>query len=577
MLVELRIRNYAVVEDLSLTLRPGLNVLTGETGAGKSIVVDALSLLLGERASSGVVRAGADRAAVEAAFDVTGMDALQARLEELGFSAEDGQLILRREVASEGRNRAWVNGSPATASVVGELGSSLVDMHGQHEHQTLLRQVEQRTILDAYAGAGEALERVAKAHAAVRARIVELHEREARSEELREREEFLSFQLQEIDAANVHAGEDEELDAEADRYAHLEELLSGAGAIHEELYGGENAVADRIAEARAQLTRMSRIDPTLEELARLTDDAYHAVAEAGRRVGDYASGVEHDPRRLEEIRERLDALFRLKRKYGPELADVLETARRVRDELAELEDAAHDVEVLRERVEAARDELREAAAELTHAREGAGGELAESVRKVLPDLGLTAASFEIRLRSLDEIGAAGAEAVEFLVSPNPGFEPMALARIASGGELSRVMLALKSILAEVDRVPVLIFDEIDAGVGGVVATAVARKLAEVAERHQVFVVTHLPQLACRAAAHLLVEKKQGEDNTVAQVRTLDGEDRVAEIARMLGGDPESSTSRDHAREMLAAWQGGVDAGEVPVAEASPAPTGDGTG
>lgn len=553
MLVELRIRNYAVVEDLSLTLRPGLNVLTGETGAGKSIVVDALSLLLGERASSGVVRAGADRATVEAAFDVSGMEALQARLDELGFPPEDGQLVLRREVAAEGRNRAWVNGSPATAGVVGELGTSLVDMHGQHEHQTLLRQVEQRTILDAHAGAGGALARVAAAHAAVRTRLQELHEREARSEELKEREEFLSFQLQEIDAANIREGEDEELEAEADRYAHLEELLAGAGAIHEELYGGENAVSDRIAEARSQLTRMTRLDPALEELVRLTDEAYHAVAEAGRRIGDYASGVEHDPARLEEIRERMDALFRLKRKYGPELSNVLETAREVREELGELEDAAHDVDRLRAAVAEARAELIEAAAQLSTARESAAGELAESVRAVLPDLGLTAAEFEIRLRPLDEIGAAGAEAVEFLVSPNPGFEPMALARIASGGELSRVMLALKSTLADVDRVPVLVFDEIDAGVGGVVATAVARKLSEVAERHQVLVVTHLPQLACRAGAHLLVEKKQGEENTIASVRPLDGEDRVAEIARMLGGDPESNTSREHAREMLAAW------------------------
>ena len=563
MLVELRIRNYAVVEDLSLTLGPGLNVLTGETGAGKSIVVDALSLLLGERASSGVVRAGADKASVEAAFDVTGMDALKARLDELGFAAEDGQLILRREVAAEGRNRAWVNGSPATASVVGELGSSLVDMHGQHEHQTLLRQVEQRAILDAYADAGDALRGVAAAHAAVRSRIQELHAREARSQELAERGEFLTFQLQEIDAAKIHAGEDEELEAEAARYEHLEELLSGAGAIHETLYGGEDAVADRIAEARTQLSRMARLDPALEELVRLTDEAYHAVAEAGRRVGDYASGVEHDPARLEEIRARLDALFRLRRKYGPELADVLETARKVREELAELEEAGHDVERLRAGVETARAELVAAAAELTRARQGAADELAGGVKRVLPDLGLTAATFEIRLRTLDEIGASGAEAVEFLVSPNPGFEPMALARIASGGELSRVMLALKSILAEVDRVPVLIFDEIDAGVGGVVATAVARKLAEVSERHQVFVVTHLPQLACRAGAHLLVEKKQGEDNTVASVRALDGEARVTEVARMLGGDPESSTSREHAREMLAAWQEGREQGVAP--------------
>ncbi len=334
----------------------------------------------------------------------------------------------------------------------------------------------------------------------------------------------------------------------------MEELVAGATSIHDMLYGGEHAVADRISEARAQLSRMARIDPALEELARLTQDAYHAVAEAGRRVGEYASGVEHDPARLEEIRQRLDALFRLKRKYGPELSDVLETAAKARAELAELEDTEHDLVELRAGVARARYDLTEAASELTTLRERGAEELSASVMEALPALGLASAKFEIRLRPLDEIGVAGAEAVEFLVSTNPGFDPMALARIASGGELSRVMLALKATLADVDRVPVLIFDEIDAGVGGVVAMAVARKLAEVAERHQVFVVTHLPQLACRARAHLLVEKNQGEDTTVAGVRLLDGEGRVEEVARMLGGDPESKTSRQHAREMLAAWR-----------------------
>jgi len=554
MLIDLRIRNYAVVSDLSLMLGPGLNVLSGETGAGKSIVVGALSLLLGERASSGVVRAGADRATVEAVFDVSDMPELVDRLDELGFAPEDGQLILRREVAAEGRNRAWVNGSPATASVVGELGSALVDLHGQHEHQTLLRQVEQRAILDAYVDAQGVLERVRAAHAAVRTRLADVQAREQRQAELEERAEFLRFQLQEIDAAKIRPGEDEELEAEAERYAHQEELLAGASSIHDMLYGGENAVADRIAEARSQLARMARIDPALEDLARLTEDAYHAVAEAGRRVGEYASGVEHDPARLEAIRERLDALFRLKRKYGPELSGVLETAARVRAELAELGDAEHDLTEARAEVARARFDLTEAAAELTALRTRGAEELAEAMMAALPDLGLGSATFEVRLRPLDEIGAAGAEAVEFLVSTNAGFEPMALARVASGGELSRVMLALKSILAGVDRVPVLIFDEIDAGVGGLVAMAVARKLAEISERHQVFVVTHLPQLACRAHVHLLVEKKEGEDTTVAGVRLLEGEGRVEEIARMLGGDPESKTSRQHAREMLAAWK-----------------------
>jgi DNA repair protein RecN (Recombination protein N) len=552
MLVELRIRDYAVVEDLSLTLAPGLNALTGETGAGKSIIVGALSLLLGERASAAVVRAGADRATVEAVFDVRGLPDVEARVEEMGFRPEDGHLILRREVAAEGRNRAWVNGSPATAGAVGELGSALVDLHGQHEHQTLLRPAEQRSILDAFAGAQEPAERVLEIHGRVRALSEELDARERRVREVESRADFLRFQLGDIDEARLSPGEDEELEAEARRHEHAEELVQGASGVHEALYAGEGAVADRLSEARALVQRLARFDASLEETARLLEDAYHAVNEAGRRMGDYASAVDHDPRRLEEVRSRLDRIFRLKRKYGPGLDDVLATGQRVKDELRALDEADHDLGELRRALSDARGELEAAASALGALRRGAAERLAEAVEAVLPDLGLAGATFEVRVRPLDEVGPHGGEAVDFLVAPNKGFEAMALSRIASGGELSRVMLALKSILAAVDRVPVLVFDEIDAGIGGVVATSVARKLAEVATRHQVFVVTHLPQLASRADAHLLVEKEQAGTSTATRVRTLEGDARVEEVARLLGGDPESATSREHARELLSA-------------------------
>jgi DNA repair protein RecN (Recombination protein N) len=272
----------------------------------------------------------------------------------------------------------------------------------------------------------------------------------------------------------------------------------------------------------------------------------------GRRLGEYAASVDHDPGRLEEVRRRLDLIFRLKRKYGPALDDVLAMGSRMKSELAELEDAGQDLAEVRRALEGARRDLERAASGLSELRAGAAQRLAVAVTEVLPALGLPGATFEVQLRTLDEIGSSGAESVDFLVAPNPGFDPMPLARIASGGELSRVMLAIKSILADVDEIPVLVFDEIDAGIGGVVAGAVAAKLAQVAGRHQVFVVTHLPQLAARAAAHLLVEKEQGKAATATRVRSLDGDARVREVARMLGGDPESATSREHAREMLAA-------------------------
>lgn len=552
MLSELRIRDYAVVDDLTLSLGPGLNVLTGETGAGKSIIVGALSLLLGERASSSVVRTGADRATVEAVFEVGGIPGLKERLDDLGFRADDDILILRREVASEGRNRAWVNGSPATAGVVGELGSALVDLHGQHEHQTLLRQRDQRDILDAFAEAAEDASRVAKAYREAQQLRDDLESREARRRDVESRADFLRFQLAEIDEAGLGPGEDEELEAEVGRHEHSEELVRGADGSSEILYAGDESVSERIAEVRHTVRDLARFDPELVRHADALDEAYHLVVEAGRALGDYASSVDHDPSRLEDVRRRLDRVFRLKRKYGPELADVLETAQRVRDELAELDAADHDVTELSRRIDEVETRLNEAAGVLTGKREASARRLAERITVDLPALGLTGAAFEVRLTTYEQVSAGGAEGVEFLVSPNPGFEPMPLAKIASGGELSRVMLALKSILADVDHVPVLVFDEIDAGIGGAVGSAVGEKLLEVSEAHQVFVVTHLAQVASRATTHLLVEKTvDGAAITATAVRSLEGEDRVEEIARMLGGDPRSNTSREHARELLA--------------------------
>ena len=511
----------------------------------------ALSLLLGERASSGVVRKGADRATVEAVFDVSDRPDIEAELEESGFRLEDGLMILRREVAAEGRNRAWVNGSPASAGVVGSLGSTLVDLHGQHEHQTLLRPRDQRALLDAYAGAQDSADKVATLYGTRQALKRELEDLEERVREIETRSDFLHFQLAEIDEAALRPGEDAELAGEAGRHEHAEELARGAGSIYETLYGADDSVADRMAAMLKLLEQLVSYDPSLQDQLSELQDAAHAVSDVGRHVGDYAQGVDHDPRRLAEVRTRLDVIFRLKRKYGPELADVLAAAQGVRTELAELGDSDHDLELLRQRIEVTGRELEEEAARLSALRLKGSARLAAAVCETLPELGLVSAIFEVALRAHGATGS-GSESVEFLVSTNVGFDAMPLARIASGGELSRVMLALKAILADVDRVPVLVFDEIDAGVGGVVASAVARKLADVAERHQVFVVTHLAQVASRARAHILVEKAQDLLGTTAAVTLLAGEARVQEIARMLGGDPESPTSREHARELLGA-------------------------
>lgn len=552
MLLELRIRGYAVLDDVTLRLGPGLTVLTGETGAGKSIVVGALSLLLGEKASADTIRSGEASAVVEAVFDIAGRADLVGRLDALGFRAEDGLLILRREVQAEGRNRAWVGDAPATASAVWEIGSSLVDLHGQHEHQRLLARDEQREVLDEFAGVIDEARAVRRLHRRAVDLAAELESLEAHQRDLQARADFLRFQLREIDEARLEPDEEGALLEETRRLEHAEELATSADRLHDTLYGSDDAVATRLAEARDTLRRLVEVDPGLEDSVNRLDEIYHQAADLGRILGDYASSVEHDPARLEQIAVRRDLLFRLKRKYGPDYEDVLETARRCRSELEELDRAVEDRSELEQTLNEARDLLRSKAGALSRARAEAATVLSRELEKVLPELGMPHGTFQVGLDPVREIGSGGAETVEFRVALNAGFEPRPLARVASGGELSRVMLALESLLAGVDRVPTLVFDEVDAGIGGVVAKGVAEKLVRVSEYHQVLVVTHLAQLASRARAHLRVEKGVSGGIAATSIVELEGEERVEEIARMLGGDPQSERSRDHARELLRA-------------------------
>jgi len=550
MLLELRIRDLAVLRDLTLRLEPGLNVLTGETGAGKSILVGGLSLLLGERASSEAVRVGADRALVEAVFDISELPHLRQQLEAQGLPDEDGLLLLRREVQREGRNRAWINGSPATAGVLGAFGRALVDLHGQHDHQTLLDPDEQRTILDAHADAADAAARVRDRHRELARLEGQREARDARTRELEQRADFLRFQLDEIRSVGPEEGEDARVEEELSRADHAEELAGEASAVHEALYAGDGAASEILAQARDRLARLVRLDPALADLRALVESAFHQVTEAGRSAGSYASEVEVDPRRAEVLRERSDALHRLRRKFGPSLSDVLAAAEGMARELEELDGAERARGALDRAVAQAQAALENEAEGLTALRTAGAAHLAAEVRELLPELGMPGARFEVALEPRNEVGAGGRERVRFLASLNPGFEPAELAKIASGGELSRVMLALKTILARVDRVPTLVFDEVDAGIGGTVAVAVGRKLARVAEHHQVFVITHLPQVAARGSRHFRVEKVEEDGVAATRVIPLEGDDRVLEIARMLGGDPESETSRRHAGELL---------------------------
>src|SRR5688572_29384580 len=550
MLLELRIQNFAVIESLSIHCEGGLNALTGETGAGKSIIVGALGLLLGERASTESIRKGAPKATVEGVFDVARRKNVLAMLAEQGIEADDGLLILRREVSAEGRSRAWVNGAASTATFVGQLGRALVDLHGQHEGQTLLRADEQRAILDEYAGATDLATEVADAWHQLRGLQSDLEELERRRRDAEQRADYLRFQVNEIESAKLEPGEEPELASESVRLEHSEELAQLAGQLSNALYAGDESISTQLGEVRRVLDHLVRIDQSQSDARELLDSAYYAIEELGRRFGDYAESIEYDPARLEEVRRRLDLLYRLKSKYGPEIQDVIETARKASEELSLVDDAAYRRKEVEAALSSAEAKLHEFAEDLSKQRKKAATKLQKEVTKILPELGMNSGKFEVAFDSHAQATAHGYESVEFRVALNAGFDPKPLSRVASGGELSRVMLALKTILARVDRVPTLIFDEVDAGIGGRVATQVADKLRDVAQHHQVFVITHLPQLASRAAHHLMVEKVEREGSTLTRVTELKGEERVRELARMLGGDPESGVSLEHAREML---------------------------
>lgn len=551
MLTELRIRNFAVLEELAIPLAPGLNVVTGETGAGKSVIVRGLAALVGGRASSDVVRSGADRALIEGVADVRRVPAAEARLEALGFEAEDGRIVLRREVRREGRSRAWINGSPATAGNLRAVGETLLDLHGQHDHQRLLSPAFQREVLDAYGGADGLSQDVAALFREAEELRAALADKEARTRALDARAAVVGRELDEIRRAELRSGEEAELKAAAARLANAELLAAESEALHELLHGGDGAVTDRLAHAKTRLDRLAEIDPAgFSALAGAVQDAYHGVADVAAELVGRASGTEQEPARLERIRDRQAALQRLKRKHGGSVEDVIAKGEALRREMDELDASAMDLRELRDRVSDAERAWSEAARRLTSRREEAAKRLSARTASLFAGLGLEGGRFSVRLEARPAPSAHGREHVRFSASMNPGFPLAPLARIASGGELSRVMLALKSTLAGADDLPTLVFDEIDAGVGGVVASAVAGQLRAVAAGRQVIVVTHLARIASRASRHLVVDKDASAGVASTTVRQVEGDERVREIARMLGGDPESGASLDHARALL---------------------------
>ena len=548
MLTELRVRDLATIADVTLILGPGLNVLTGETGAGKSMLVDALALLLGERADSGSVRPGAGKTIIEGAFE--GIDkATRARIEALGLDVEEGRIVVRREVSAEGRSRAWVNGSPTTASVLSQLGALLVDLHGQHETQSLLHVEAQRDILDAFAHAEGERAAVAESHASLAAIRAEETTLVSRRDEVRRRADYLRHVVAEIDHAKLKSGEDESLQIEARRLSQAGALAELAQRVADALESGEGNALGAVSVADRALTSLEKTDPSTAAWREMLDAAYANLSELARLAAEYAGETEEDPERLADVERRRDLLFRLSQKYGATVDAVLATRTESAAELDLLDTADMDLRAIGARRVAAEGALRSAADALSARRREASDRLARGVNKLLPQLGMPGGKLRVGLHSLSEPGSHGQESVQLDVQLNVGLEAKPLAKVASGGELSRLMLALKVVLAKHDAIATLVFDEVDQGIGGEVGAQVGSALAEVAERHQVLVITHLPQIAARADHHLVVSKEPRGGIATSDVQRIHGEDRVGEVARMLG-DAEGTAARRHAVELL---------------------------
>jgi DNA repair protein RecN (Recombination protein N) len=552
MLREIRIRNFAVIDAVTAVFGPGLNVLTGETGAGKSMLIDAILLIRGARAQTDVIRTDTETATVEAVFDVEPRGPVAAVLDDAGLRLDDGQLVVRRELAHSGRHRAFVNDSSVTVGLLERLGDHLVEVHGQHEHQRLLEPARQLDLLDRFCDGEELRDRVGELFAKHRAAQAEVEGARAAERDRAQREDLLRFQLSELDAAQLRAGEEEELRAERRRLQHAERLAAGLAEAGGLLSEDEDSATSRLHRAARLLRDLSRLDPAFAAPADSVDGAGALIEDALGAIRALREGLAMTPGRLESIDERLDVLTRLKRKYGDTEATMLAFRQ---DAAVELERLGRHEEILAAQdrmLGELRGELAEAAVALSERRRAAAERLARETEQELRQLGMDGARFAIAVEPapLVDVGPRGLDRIEFRLSANPGEEVRPLGRVVSGGELSRTMLALEAVLARADRVPTMIFDEVDSGIGGRVAAVVAQKLAKAAEGRQVLCVTHLASIAARARHHVRVSKTVRAGRTRVSAEVLEGEARVEEVARMVAGERVTATARGHARELL---------------------------
>ncbi len=546
----LRIKNLALVEELTWELTPGFTAITGETGAGKSIIIGALQLLLGERADKSLIRTGADLCTVEAVFAGEELARLNPLLAEAGVDGCEGELILKRTLSGAGTNRQFINGSPTTLVVLKSLGDHLVDLHGPHDHQSLLSAERQMDLLDAFAHAGPALANYQE-HFRVLQSLLAEHASLSTAESAREQElELLRHQAHEIETAQLDPSEEEQIETRYKLASNSKRLIELASGVAGRLAEADDSVLAQLADSQRLLRDLEKLDPAMAEFSAAHANAVVELSEIARSLTQYVERLDLDPAQLAALEQRVSLFETLKRKYGGSLAEVIATGERAAERMRKIEGRDAELERLAGAIESARSEMNQAATALRKLRVKAAPKLSETVRKNLRDLGFRQSEFEAQLSPLPDPRATGIDALELLFSPNPGEPPKPLRAIASSGEISRLMLAIKSSLAAQDAIPLLVFDEIDANVGGEIANAVGAKMRTLAENHQVLCITHLPQVAACATTHFVVTKEVVDGRTHSELRAVKSKARREEIARMLGGQTESALK--HAATLLQA-------------------------
>ena len=544
----LRIKNLALVEDLQWPLEPGFTAITGETGAGKSIIIGALQLLLGERADKGLIRTGADLCTVEAVFEGDNLAKLNPRLMEAGVEPCGDELILKRSFSAAGSNRQFINGSPTTLSVLKALGDELVDLHGPHDHQSLLSPERQLGLLDAFGHAEADVQEFARKFRELQSLVTE-QAALSTAESAREHElDLLRHQVGEITAAKLNADEEEEIESRYKLASNSKRLIELASGVATRLSEADESVLSQLAETQRLLRELEKIDPAVAELSAAHAASVVELSEIARSLSTYAERLDLDPAQLAALEQRVSLFETLKRKYGGSLREVIAFGERAAERMRKIEGRDAELERLATEIEKIRAEVRRAGDALHKLRAKAAPKLAAQIRENLRDLGFRQSEFEAKLSSLGEPNARGFDTVELLFSPNPGEPLKPLRSIASSGEISRLMLAIKSALAAQDSIPLLVFDEIDANVGGEIANAVGAKMRALATEHQVLCITHLPQVAAAASSHFVVTKEVAHGRTYSELREVTSKARREEIARMLGGQSESALK--HAATLL---------------------------